>query len=181
MAKVRRDTKGRILHKGEIYRKDTHLYCYSYTTPFGERKCFYAKDLPELREKEEKMIKDRLDGLDVYLLGKSTINFVFDRYIENKKEIRESTKFSYIYTYDSYIRNGFGKRKIADIRYSDVLGFYNSLLERGLGISTIDNVHGVLHPTFQLAIRDKIINNNPSDGVMAEFKKINFKIVKGRL
>ena len=35
----------------------------------------------ELREREVKLMKDQLDGLDAYAAGTSTINFVFDRYI----------------------------------------------------------------------------------------------------
>ena len=38
-------------------------------------------------------------------------------------------------------------------------------------INTLDTIHTVLHPTFQLAVRDGIIRMNPSDGVMAELKK----------
>ena len=73
-----------------------------------------------------------------------------------------------MYTYDRYIRDGFGKKKIADIKFSDVLNYYIHLLEEyDLSISTIESVHTVLHPTFNLAVRDEIIRNNPSDGVMA--------------
>lgn len=37
--------------------------------------------------------------------------------------------------------------------------------------NTVDTIHTVLHPTFQLAVRDGIIRMNPSDGVMAETKE----------
>ena len=169
--KIRKDGKGRTLRVGETYKKKQKLYCYSYMNPFGERKCFYAKDLPELREKERQMEKDRLDGLDVYLLAKADLNYVFDRYMTTKSELRSSTEANYIYMYNRFVRKGFGKRKIGDIRYSDVLLFYQSLLDKGLQVNTIDNIHTVLHPTFQLAVRDNVIRNNPSDGAMAEIKK----------
>ena len=38
-------------------------------------------------------------------------------------------------------------------------------------INTLETIHTVLHPTFQLAVRDNIIRVNPSDGVMAQIKK----------
>ncbi len=55
--------------------------------------------------------------------------------------------------YDRFIRDtGFGKKKIAEIRYSDVLQFYNYLLDKqGLQTNTLESVHTLLHPTFQLA------------------------------
>lgn len=40
-----------------------------------------------------------------------------------------------------------------------------------LSLSSLDNIHTILHPTFELAVRDNIIRNNPSDGVMAEIKR----------
>lgn len=169
--KVRRDPKGRILRKGETYRKNQKIYCYSYTDPCGERGSFYAKDLMELRDKEDSFLKSKLDGLDLYTRGRANVNFVFDRYISTKNELRSTTMSNYMYTYDRFIRKGFGRQKIADIKYSDVLLFYKSLVDKGLAVNTVDTIHTLLHPTFQLAVRDKIITSNPTDGVMAELAK----------
>lgn len=169
--KVRKDTKGRLLHKGESYNNSRKSYVYAYTDSFGKRRFIYSQDLGELREKEKQVKKDELDGIDIYALAKSDLNFVFDRYIETKNELRSSTKSNYVYTYNRYVRKGFGKKRIAEIRYSDVLFFYNALLKEGLAITTVDAVHCLLHPTFQMAVRDNIIRNNPSDNVMAELKK----------
>ena len=176
MAKVRKDGKGRVLHKGESYIRDRELFCYAYTDSFGKRRYIYSKDLGELRQKETQTKKDELDGIDIYVLARSDLNFVFDRYIETKSELRSSTKSNYVYTYNRYVRKGFGKKKITDIKYSDVLFFYNALLKEGLSISTVESVHILLHPAFQMAVRDNIIRTNPSDNVMAEIKKKN----KGR-
>ena len=171
MAKVRKDTKGRVLHRGESYNKAKHLYCYAYTDALGVRKFVYAQELGELRDREKQITKDTLDGIDVYALAKSDINYVFDRYISTKTELRSTTMTNYVYIYNRYVRKGFGRKKIADIRYSDVLLFYNALYDKGLKVNTIDSIHGVLHPTFQMAVRDNILRNNPTDGVMAELKK----------
>ena len=171
MAKARKDHRGRALRKGEIQRKDK-TYMYSYTDPYGKRRYIYANDLVELREKEKQLMKDQLDGLDVYAAGNADLNFVFDRYITTKTELRRTTYTNYVYMYDRFVRNDFGKRKIGTIKYSDVLYFYYHLLnEKGLQINTLETIHTVLHPTFQLAVRDDIIRNNPSDGVMAQIKK----------
>ena len=107
----------------------------------------------------------------MYALAQSDINFVFDRYISTKTELRSTMMTNYVYIYNRYVRKGLGKKKIADVRYSDVLLFYNALYDRGLQVNTIDSVHGVFHPTFQMAVRDNILRNSPTDGVMAELKK----------
>lgn len=168
----RKDNKGRVLRKGEFQRASDGKYVYGYTDPNGGRHYIYSKDLKKLREREEKLIKDQLDGLDIYATGSADVNFVFDRYISTKSELRSSTFTNYNYMYDRFVREGFGKRKIASIKYSDVLHFYYDLVKnRGIQINTLETVHTVLHPTFQLAVRDGLIRNNPSDGVMAELKK----------
>ncbi len=59
---------------------------------------------------------------------------------------------------DHFVREGFGQRKIGEIKYFDVMYFYYYLLnEKDLQANTVDTIHTVLHPTFQLAVRDGII------------------------
>ena len=172
MAKVRKDLRGRSLRKGEVQRSSDKRYMYTYTDPMGRRKFIYANDLAELREKEAKLMKDQLDGLDLYVAGKASVNDTFDRYMSTKYNLRESTKSSYLYTYDHYVRDTFGKKRIAEIKYSDVLQFYYYLLnEVKISLGTLDTVHCLLHPTFQLAVRDEIIRNNPTEGVMKEISR----------
>ena len=167
-----KDLRGRSLRKGEVQRASDKRYMYTYTDPMGRRKFIYANDLAELREKEAKLMKNQLDGLDLYVAGKASVNDTFDRYMSTKYNLRESTKSSYLYTYDHYVRDTFGKKRIAEIKYSDVLQFYYYLLnEVKISLGTLDTVHCLLHPTFQLAVRDEIIRNNPTEGVMKEISR----------
>ncbi len=172
MAKARKDLRGRALKMGEFQRRDDLRYVYAYTDPFGRRKYIYAKDLAELRIKEQKLQRDQLDGLDIYAAGKSTVNETFDRYMSIKYELRDSTRGGYLYTYDHFVRDSFGLKKLIDVKYSDVLQFYYHLLnDKGIALGTLDSVHTLLHPTFDLAVRDDIIRKNPTDGVMKEISK----------
>lgn len=75
-------------------------------------------------------MKDQLDGLDLYVAGKATINDTYDRYISTKYDLRATTRSNYDYMYNRFVRHTFGKKKIADIKYSDVLQFYCYLLKR---------------------------------------------------
>ena len=125
MATARKDFRGRVLRKGEVQRASDKRYMYCYTDPFGRRKYIYANDLVTLREREMRLTKNQLDGLDTYVAGYATVNFVFDRYISLKTNLRETTRSNYLYMYDRHVRETFGERKIADIKYSDVLQFYN--------------------------------------------------------
>lgn len=176
MAASRKDSKGRVLRKGETQRSCDGKYVYTYTSPEGKRRSIYSKDIMELRRREEKLIKDQADGLDAYVAGNATVNFLFDRYIATKSDLRKTTMQNYIYMYNRFIRNGFGKNKIGSVKYSDVLLLYRHLLEeKTMQINTLETIHTILHPTFQLAVRDNIIRVNPSDGVMAQIKKLKGK------
>lgn len=173
MAKARKDERGRALKKGEVQRASDKRYMYTYTDPNGQRKFIYAVDLTTLREKEKQLIRDQLDGLDLYVAGKASINDTFDRYISMKHDLRMSTRSNYLYIYDRFVRKTFGKKKIAEVKYSDVLQFYCYLLNNeDLALGTLDSIHTLLHPTFNLAVRDEIIRKNPTDGVMKEVGKM---------
>jgi len=170
----RKDGKGRVLRKGEHYRKTDGRYSYIYTDPLGKQRVIYAKSLVTLRKKEESLIRDQMDGLNVYVAGNADVNFLFDRYISTKSELRSSTYSNYLYTWNHFIRDTFGKKKVKDVKYSDVLFFYSDLINKqGLQINTLENINTVLRPSFQLAVRDDLIRKNPIDGAYAEVKKRN--------
>ena len=67
MAKTRKDSKGRVFRKGEGYRTQDNRYIYRYTDPRGVRRTIYARTLEELREKEDELKRDQLDGIDSYV------------------------------------------------------------------------------------------------------------------
>ena len=146
MAQSRRDNKGRVLNKRESQGKDLK-YRYQYIDPYGVRRSIYANTLKDLREREKELIKDQLDGIDAYCAGSSTLNYVFDRYMANKTNLKLNTKVNYEYMYDRYVRDTFGKKKIGGIRFSDVKFFYRQLVcTSGLKTNTVDTIHTLLHP-----------------------------------
>jgi integrase len=171
MNKSRKDNKGRALFKGETQRKDGR-YAFSYTDSEGKRHHVYNKDLIKLRLKEKEIRRKLDDGLDPAKADRITINQMFDKYISLKYDIKPSTRENYIYMYENYIRDSFGKKKLGKVRYSDVKAFYYSLInERGFQPSSMEICHTLLHPTFTMAVRDGYIHTNPAAGVMGEIKK----------
>ena len=171
MAKSRKDSRGYVLRNGESQRKDGR-YVFSYTDSEKKRRSIYAKSLAELRTKERKIIRDIEDGLDPHLPERMSLNDLYDKFMGQKYDLKESTRVNYLYTYNHFVRDGFGKRKIATIKYTDIKKFYYSLiLDKQVKASSVESVHTQLHPTFQMAVRDGILRTNPTDGVMTEIKK----------
>jgi len=59
------------------------------------------------------------------------------------------------------MHDNFGMKKLIEVKYSDVLQYYYYLLnDLDVSISTVETTHGLLHPTFTLAVRDEIIKEN---------------------
>ncbi len=177
----RKDSKGRVLRKGEHYRKTDNRYSYIYRDPLGKQHTIYAKSLLKLRELEEDLIRDQLDEIDTYVAGTADVNYLFDRYIATKSELRSTTKTNYLYMWNHFIRDTFGKKKVGQVKFSDVLFFYSHLInDKGLGINTLETINTILRPCFQLAVRDDIIRKNPIDGAYQEIRKKNGNRRKAR-
>ena len=170
-ASKRYDSKGIVLKTGEYQRKDG-MYLYKYKDTMGKQRIIYSSTLAELRAKKEQTEQDLKDGIKTAKENTLTVNDMFDRYIVTKTELKDSTRNNYKYMYEHYIRDSFGQKKLASVKYSDVKAFYTSLIkDKGFKPNSMEIVHTILHPTFTLAVRDDYIRKNPTDGVMAEIKK----------
>ena len=74
--------------------------------------------------------------------------------------------------YEQFVRDDFGKVKITKLKRSDIRRFYNYLIdERNLKISTVDNIHTVLHQVIDIAVEDNYLRNNISDNALKELKQ----------
>ena len=170
----RKDKKGYVLHKGESQRADGR-YVYTYTDRYKNRRYVYARSLAELREKERSLNRDYEDGLDPAKSKNLLVNHMVENYLELKHDLKKTTRGSYLNVYRHYIKDSIGKCKIVGVKYSDIKKYYYSMiLDHGLNGTTVDHIHCVLHPAFQMAVRDGVIRTNPTDGVMAEIKRSKY-------
>ena len=180
MTKRRRDSKGRVLKKGE-QELANGTYRYDYIMKNGKR-CFkYAKTLEDLRQKEEDIVSSHAYGIrpdaDNVLL-----NNVADTWFALKKGLKDNTFQNYKYMYDSFVRDDLGKYKVKVLRHSDVLSFYNTLIdERGIKWNTIEVIQNILHQVLDLAVQDNYLRTNPSSNALKHFKQArNFDNEKKR-
>lgn len=160
----RKDSKGRILQKGESVRSDGR-YVYRYTDIDGKRKAVYHQTLNGLRLLEKQIQKDINDGIG-YKDSEITFNDYFQKYMKLKSNLAASTQRSYMNSWKLYIQNSrFGSMKLKDITKSDVILLLRYIEEKGLKKSSIDVIiAGILSPCFNLAVDDNIIRNNPCKG-----------------
>lgn len=176
----RKDKDRIVLRTGEGQRPNG-TYEYRWTDKTGKRRRVYAKTLEILREKEKEIEKDKNDGIKAearYV----TLNELFDLWKVIKRGLKDNTFQNYLYMYNNFVRPDFGKKRIAEIKKTDVKRFYNYLAdERGLQASTIDSIHTILHQVLEMAVDDSYIRNNPSNNVLKELKQSHiFKTEKRR-
>lgn len=184
MSKRKKDNKGRLLRQGERQRKDGR-YEYRYMDDSGTTHSVYSwklvdtdstphgKHSPQsLREMIKQINRDLNDGVSSFNAYRTPLNVFFERYMETKYELKQSTRTNYKYMYKKYVHDGLGMKDIASIKYSDIKKFYIHLIkDLGFKPNSMETIHTVLHPIFTIAVRDGYIRTNPTDGVMAEIKK----------
>ncbi len=191
MAKDRRDSKNRILMKGE-YQKADGRYMYKYTDSLGTPRFVYSWTLtksdrtpkgktpgPCLRDLEMEIAKDLFDGINTHKAKHITLNEYFEKYISSKGRLKEPTRRNYTYRYNAYVRDSIGTAAIGDIRYSDVKAFYNKILNDGHSINVVRDINTIIHPVFTMAVKDDHIRKNPASGVYIEIRD-ELDIVKNK-
>lgn len=169
MATRRKDSKGRVLKDGE-YQRSNGSYEYRWREN-GKRFNIYGRTLEELREKEKTIVAEQSMGIraDARIL---TVNDIYQNWVQLKKGLKGNTFRNYQYMYEQFVKDDFGQKKIYNLKRSDVRRFYNSLAdERGLKVTTIDNIHTVLHQVLDLAVEDEYIRSNPSDQALKELRQ----------
>lgn len=164
MSEKRKDKKGRVLRNGECQRKDG-LYQYDYVDINGKSKCLYSWKLEatdplphgkrkckSLREKEREVQRAIDDGIQPNG-GQLTVVDLVQKYILQKKGVRESTKAGYKTVSNILKKEEFGAKRIDKVRLSDAKGWLIKLQEKdGKSYSSIHTIRGVLRPAFQMAV-----------------------------
>lgn len=172
MASTRKDNKGRVLRKGESFRKKSGQYQFAYQDESGKRQYIYSKDLLILRQREDEIRRDQLDGICSKQAKDLTLNEMFDRYMATRTDLAARTYAGYEMIFDCHVRERIGKRKLKDIRYSDVVLFFMNLQkEKQLSLGTIERIYRVIYPAFEMAVRDCIIRVNPAKKSLSQFKQ----------
>ncbi len=166
----KKDSKGRVLQKGESQRIDGR---YQFRMMVGSQSYWvYGATLKEMRENKEKLLKQLDSGINVEK-QKMTLNDLVDEYLKMKEmTIQKSTSSTMKFTYDRYVREGLGKRRICDIRRSEIKAFYLQLLkEKELAIATVSRISEIISPALETAVYDDIIIRNPASKVLGEIKR----------
>lgn len=164
--KSRKDPQGRVLKTGEFYRNSDGLYIYRYTNEIGDRQQISAKTLKDLREKEKRIQRDLLDGIRTHDAMKTTLNMLFDGFIQRKsKKLRPNSVSNYNQIWDSCVRDRIGDMPVARIKTSTLNNLFSELADEGRAKSCINQARKHISSCLRVAVADDLIRKNPADYV----------------
>jgi len=163
----RKDSKGRVLRKGELEQKDGR-YRYTYTDALKIRHCVYAVTLQELRELQQDINEKLAKGI---IDKNSTLNDAFNTFISLKCNLKENTKVRYTTSWNKHIKGSvIGSLKPADIKPEMIRRYYASLVEQGYKKGTIYNINSILHGVFEMLIDNDELYKNPCRNALKNIK-----------
>ena len=171
MAGRRRDSKHRVLRRGESIRADGkyqfkyHIngkphFAYSWRLeptdklPAGKKPCLSLREL-------EKQIGYDLDSLSDPTGKNMTVEELVERYLSTKTGVKPNTLANYKFVKNLMKKEPFNGKKISQVKTSDAKLFLIKLQQDGRRYSTIKTVRGVLRPAFQMAVDDDVLRKNP--------------------
>lgn len=181
MNEKRRDNKGRLLYKGEMQEKDGR-YRYTYTDLKGKRRTVYSWTLtdtdriPEgknicksLRAKKKEIQFKLAQGINDTNM---TVLELLKTYYSLKTNVKPNTKAAYKTVYNIIKEEDFGYLKIKNISMLKAQEFLVQLYnKRNQSYATIHRVRKHLKPAFRLAVRDRLILDNPFDFALSSILK----------
>lgn len=122
MASSRKDSRGRVLRKGESQRKDG-LYQYRYKDPTKARRTIYDSNLNELRKKEAEIQKQLCLGIN-YHSGTIKLMDQIELMLEIKTNLSANTLRSYKYLLVALKRHPFASTTLdvyADFDFDNIV------------------------------------------------------------
>jgi integrase len=180
MSEKRRDTKGRILHNGEIQLSDGR-YRFKYVDHNGQEHCVYSwrldhndpqpkgkKKCKSIREMEKQIQADLFDHINTGG-GSMTVLELTEKYISTRNAVRPTTLAGYGTVTNFLKKDAFGARRIDSVKLSDAKYWLVKLQDKdGKSYSSIHSIRGVLRPAFQMAVDDDLLRKNPFSFGLAE-------------
>ncbi|MDE6761786.1 MAG: tyrosine-type recombinase/integrase [Lachnospiraceae bacterium] len=170
--KLREDSKGRELYKGETQREDGS-YVYKYIGADGKPKyesswrLTKADKIPKgkrkvkpLREIEKEIQRDLMDGINS-TGAEMTVSRLFQKHTELNPNVRESTKKGRVQLLNILQSDKIGKMKIKNVKPSDAKAWAIRMKEKGYAYQTIYNHKRFLKAIFYTAMQDDFIRKNP--------------------
>jgi len=118
----------------------------------------------ECRAAASKLITEVENGSYFELSDMHIENFFIKYFDTVKQNLSHKTYTTYQYFSNYYLVPSIGKMKIKDLRPMHIQDTYNEIL-KDRSPTTVRHIHNFLHKALNLAVKWKLITDNPSDDV----------------
>ena len=129
-----------------------------------------AKTLEELRRKEDELKAQIYSGLKP-TGSRISLNDFYYLWKQQKSGVKSNTYSNYCYMYEKFVRDTIGKKRVKDLKFTDIKGFYKKLAAKGIQINSLDVIQNVIHQILDICVKDDIIRKNPADEALKELKR----------
>lgn len=166
MAKIRYDSKGRVLPQGitEVGPDRYKVRFMYHGESYSENVTGLAKAKRTLEDLKFKARRNLVEKND------QSLNDWFDMCLDAKK-LKESTKNTYENAWNKWVRPSLGKRKPADISRIEIQSFLKKIA-KDVGGERVKLIYTLLNSTLEEAMYNSIFQKNPAEGVI---KRIDLK------
>lgn len=149
------------LPRGIMWREDKKKYLGRFTYQ-GQSHILYDTEWKRLEQNMNILRKQLKEGTYVKECA-LTLNAWFDTWMETykKKTVKYGTYQNYMNHYNSYVRNGIGKKKLKDVTVDNIQIVFNSLCDRGFTAGTIKLLGATLNGCYKKAVNNRMISFNP--------------------
>ena len=175
---TRKDTKGRVLRKGEYEQAKNNRYAYRHKDPCtGEVSWLYAKSLSELRRREDELQKAG-SAMAMRDGRRTNLDQAFDDWAISREGdvaaglLRASVLECYRYFWNKYVRGSrLGKCSVALVDKAMIQKHYKNMLATGLSAGTVETLHSLVSKTLTRASEDGLRADNPARGACTDITK----------
>lgn len=128
----------------------------------GRRETITVSDLVSLREEKNKLLCRMDKGQILNRKSKMSLNEYFDFWLETyaKGGRKATTCTNYKSYFNTYIRDGIGKKQIAKVTKLDCQTVINEMVVQGLKHSTLANLKSCLNKVFENALDEDVVLKN---------------------
>lgn len=159
MAVRRKDSNNKVLRAGESQRADGR-YVYRYSDVTGKRHSIYAKDLNELRIKENEVqfkLNHKLDLVN----GNVSLYDYADNWLNMKHNVCDNTKHTYRAILKSLKETELGNMILSEIKPTHIKNYLNDLVLEGTSYGYIHLKYTLIKLVFADAVVCEVIKTSP--------------------
>ncbi|SCY80900.1 Site-specific recombinase XerD [Lachnospiraceae bacterium XBB2008] len=159
--------------EGSIYKRKDGRWCAAYYDQNYKRKYVYGGSRTEVKNKLADLQRKREDQ-QANADNDYTLESWIDEYLRmyKKNSLKPTTYGDYLTILDKHITGSWlGQTKLDEVDLDMLQRYYNEKTEAGYSAKTISHIKSLINGSFQVAVRRKLVNDNPNQYAVIPPKK----------